>query len=63
MRAVPYRVNSVLRNRLLSTVTVTLIVAVVCGVVIGSPLAPGVRRLRRIAGASDGEPRHADVDA
>lgn len=42
MRAVLYRVRSVIRSRLLATVTVTLIVAVVCGVVIA--FASGARR-------------------
>jgi FtsX-like permease family len=42
MRAVLYRMRSVIRSRMLATVTVTLIVAVVCGVVIA--FAAGARR-------------------
>jgi hypothetical protein len=42
MRAVLYRMRSVVRGRMLATVTVTLIVAVVCGVVIA--FAAGARR-------------------
>jgi putative ABC transport system permease protein len=42
MRAVLYRIRSVIRSRLLATVAVTLIVAAVCGVVIA--FAAGARR-------------------